>query len=26
MAVLRERHAGVIDMAKAGAIVKQLLS
>ncbi len=25
MAVLRERHAGVIDMAKAGAIVKQLL-
>ena len=25
MAVLRERHAGVIDMAKAGAAVKQLL-
>jgi len=25
MAVLRERHAGVIDMAKAGAVVKQLL-
>jgi uncharacterized protein len=26
MAVLRERHAGVIDMAKAGAVVKQLLA
>jgi uncharacterized protein YqeY len=25
MAALRERHAGVIDMARAGAIVKQLL-
>ena len=25
MAVLRERHAGVIDLARAGAIVKQLL-
>jgi uncharacterized protein len=25
MGVLRERHAGVIDLAKAGAIVKQLL-
>jgi uncharacterized protein YqeY len=25
MGVLRERHAGVIDMAKAGAAVKQLL-
>ena len=25
MGVLRERHAGVIDMAKAGAVVKQLL-
>ena len=25
MAVLRERHAGVIDMARAGAVVKQLL-
>jgi uncharacterized protein YqeY len=25
MAVLRERHAGVLDMAKAGGIVKQLL-
>ena len=25
MAVLRERHAGVIDMANAGAVVKQLL-
>ena len=25
MAALRERHAGVIDMAKAGAAVKQLL-
>jgi uncharacterized protein len=25
MAVLRERHAGVIDMAKSGAVVKQLL-
>jgi uncharacterized protein len=25
MGVLRERHAGVLDMAKAGAIVKQLL-
>jgi len=25
MAVLRERHAGVMDMAKAGAAVKQLL-
>lgn len=25
MAVLRERHAGVLDMAKAGAIVKRLL-
>jgi uncharacterized protein len=25
MAVLREHHAGVIDMAKAGAAVKQLL-
>ena len=26
MAVLRERHAGVIDMAKAGAAVKQSLA
>lgn len=26
MAALRERHAGTIDMAKAGAIVKQLLA
>ena len=25
MAALRERHAGIIDMAKAGAVVKQLL-
>ncbi len=25
MAALRERHSGTIDMAKAGAIVKQLL-
>jgi uncharacterized protein len=25
MAVLRERHAGVIDLAKAGAVVKRLL-
>jgi len=25
MAVLREAHAGVIDLARAGAIVKQLL-
>ena len=25
MAALRERHAGVLDMARAGAIVKQLL-
>jgi hypothetical protein len=25
MAALRERHAGVLDMAKAGAVVKQLL-
>ena len=25
MAVLRERHAGVLDMARAGAVVKQLL-
>jgi len=25
MAALRERHAGVLDMAKAGAAVKQLL-
>src|SRR5712691_9669109 len=25
MAALRERHAGVMDMAKAGAVVKQLL-
>ena len=25
MSVLRERHAGVIDMARAGAVVKQLL-
>jgi uncharacterized protein len=25
MAALRDRHAGVIDMARAGAIVKQLL-
>ena len=25
MAALRERHAGVIDMTKAGAVVKQLL-
>ena len=25
MAALRERHAGVLDMAKAGGIVKQLL-
>lgn len=26
MAALRERHAGTIDMAKAGAVVKQLLA
>ncbi|HEX3863621.1 MAG TPA: GatB/YqeY domain-containing protein [Stellaceae bacterium] len=26
MAALRERHAGVMDMARAGAAVKQLLS
>ena len=26
MGLLRERHAGVIDLARAGAIVKQLLS
>ena len=25
MALLRERHAGVLDMAKAGAVVKRLL-
>ena len=25
MAALRERHAGVIDLARAGATVKQLL-
>ena len=25
MGLLRERHAGVLDMAKAGAVVKQLL-
>jgi hypothetical protein len=25
MAALRERHAGVMDMARAGAVVKQLL-
>jgi len=25
MAALRERHAGIMDMAKAGAVVKQLL-
>jgi len=25
MAALRERHAGVMDMAKAGAAVKRLL-
>jgi uncharacterized protein len=25
MGLLRERHAGIMDMAKAGAIVKQLL-
>ncbi|MGE0260679.1 MAG: GatB/YqeY domain-containing protein [Alphaproteobacteria bacterium] len=25
MGVLRERHAGVIDMARAGAVVRQLL-
>ena len=25
MSVLRERHAGVIDMARAGAVVKRLL-
>ena len=25
MGVLRERHAGVIDMARAGAVVKQQL-
>ena len=25
MGVLRERHAGIMDMAKAGAVVKQLL-
>jgi hypothetical protein len=25
MALLRERHAGVIDMGRAGAVVKQLL-
>lgn len=26
MGALRERHAGVLDMAKAGAVVKQLLA
>jgi hypothetical protein len=26
MAALRERHAGAMDMAKAGAVVKQLLA
>ena len=26
MALLRERHAGVIDLARAGAVVKRLLS
>ena len=26
MAALRERHAGVIDLARAGAVVKQMLS
>ena len=26
MGLLRERHAGVLDMAKAGAVVKRLLS
>ena len=26
MAALRERHAGVIDMGRAGAVVKQLLA
>jgi len=26
MAALRERHAGVLDMAKAGAVVKRLLA
>ncbi|MBV9152595.1 MAG: GatB/YqeY domain-containing protein [Alphaproteobacteria bacterium] len=25
MAVLRERHAGIMDMARAGSVVKQLL-
>ncbi|MBV9583942.1 MAG: GatB/YqeY domain-containing protein, partial [Alphaproteobacteria bacterium] len=25
MAVLRERHSGIMDMARAGAVVKQLL-
>jgi len=25
MAVLRERHAGVIDLGRAGAIVRRLL-
>jgi len=25
MGVLRERHAGVIDLARAGTVVKQLL-
>jgi hypothetical protein len=25
MALLRERHAGLMDMARAGALVKQLL-
>jgi len=25
MGLLRERHAGVLDMARAGAVVKQLL-
>jgi uncharacterized protein YqeY len=25
MAALRERHAGVIDLARAGAVVKQML-
>jgi uncharacterized protein YqeY len=25
MAMLRERHAGIMDMARAGAVVKQLL-
>ena len=26
MAILRDRHAGVLDMAKAGAVLKRLLS